>query len=1307
MAIICFAPSGSVLTDFSWAVDVAASPGTAFFAFLAFVFILPTSLICFIFNSWVNLSWPYWPVLARLRPAWLFSGFVGVVRALARLRIVQAYGVFPPNSAPGQRWCVQFEACEHPSLAPEAEQLAEEVRGGAGAGAGSTSTSTSDREGDGWKPITLPFLNYAMAFVAPYHPRVDQSLFYESGGMNGANYVGMLIHHHPYAWTRASAWNRMQMLLARVLALGLQGKTAAAAQAPDAATLAACAPAAAPDAAATAALLGEDDADAADVPGPGYARELLNRLDYIPSTAELPPFHHLPSPSPRAAASVATGTSSAAGAGARGALLQSPAASSASRKTAATTPSAASAASASAAASSGAQRKEEALGQKHTALPYTVLPPASRPLPEWRYLGPTAAVRASLISMVPRPLPAVLRDVADILSGALTAEEQVRRMMEASRRVAARVGPNQAADEHSAAGEGQGEGEEAGSAESAGDSAHESAAASAAASVAEVRAGLRQRRGVPPLPAVAAPLSPAAAGAGAGAGGRGSSATPVPLASALASDARTGGAVSSSLAETGAAAPTPLAGARVVVFPPPESLSLVTRLRMAAWDYAHCGTHAAPIVAYRAYLAGSGASARIFYIPDEHCAALEAGFPGSSAAQFWPECTHWRRAAIGRTGGAAAVSHLLQKTQASTGAPAPATALAPARGPAGLFLSPADYTLFWRFVGDVRRAAVQAARSRAELLRLYAEAKAHAADADVEASSDEDAAPASAAAAGKPQSASPAAAPGSPAALAHCTAPVAVEDVASATAVLVPPCPDKLQQAADELASTLAGVNSHSHSHAPRDVTGITRSARKASAAAALAAASQSSATAAAGAGAAPSSSAAADAAAAAEEAAASPLPARAANTVFTWAILPAVASSTLARYGPRDVARLRATLNVLALPLIEAAEALFLRTDAPAASGPAATAASSAADEATLAANFRAALLEQQWESLIGAASKPASTGAAGEDAAVAAAAAAAVAAASKPLPTAAVPGSGEAFPVTRFRENDDAVYVAFPQTQGQGQGQGKHVSEWTVQRHAAEAEAGADGEHAVSSSSSDIAEACASLKASSPASAAAAAGVLASGAMRSPARFALAAHWLMLVGGRRVYEKAVQAAAAALAAPASPARDAALLASLIPDLPAQLSPLAVGSESGSFLLGATDYASFALFASRSRMTLMNARPSATPNPPAPLPPFLPGFLELIARFAAHGAAAERMASSAAAAASASSSGGSSGRASPSATAALAREATANPAAILGGGLVTWDHCLANAPLAPLRYPVWGYRPASGEWVLMKRLQA
>ena len=61
-------------------------------------------LLYFVLNSWCNLGWHSWPVLERLQPAWLFKHAVAYIRALAPLRIVAAYGVFPPGAMPPQKW---------------------------------------------------------------------------------------------------------------------------------------------------------------------------------------------------------------------------------------------------------------------------------------------------------------------------------------------------------------------------------------------------------------------------------------------------------------------------------------------------------------------------------------------------------------------------------------------------------------------------------------------------------------------------------------------------------------------------------------------------------------------------------------------------------------------------------------------------------------------------------------------------------------------------------------------------------------------------------------------------------------------------------------------------------------------------------------------------------------------------------------------------------------------------------------------------------------------------------------------------
>jgi hypothetical protein len=138
----------------------------AVFGWIYVAFIFPASLLVFVLgNSWVNLSWFYWPALRRLQPAFLWNYFVTYIRTLAPLRLVQTYGVFPPNSAPPQRWIVQYEV--------------------------------SDDAGASWQALSLPHVSYAPTLLAPYHARVDHAIFYESLGMNGANMMGLLVHPDP------------------------------------------------------------------------------------------------------------------------------------------------------------------------------------------------------------------------------------------------------------------------------------------------------------------------------------------------------------------------------------------------------------------------------------------------------------------------------------------------------------------------------------------------------------------------------------------------------------------------------------------------------------------------------------------------------------------------------------------------------------------------------------------------------------------------------------------------------------------------------------------------------------------------------------------------------------------------------------------------------------------------------------------------------------------------------------------------------------------------------------------------------
>ena len=142
------------------------------FAYIALGYIFPASLLYFVGNSWINLSWTHWPTLKRTQPVFLFNHVVSILRALSQFRIVQGYGVFPPNSAPPQRWIVQYEV--------------------------------SDDNGRSWNAYALPHVAFAPTVVAPHHPRIDHAIFYESLGMNGCNFIGPLVSGSSHQWSFTS-----------------------------------------------------------------------------------------------------------------------------------------------------------------------------------------------------------------------------------------------------------------------------------------------------------------------------------------------------------------------------------------------------------------------------------------------------------------------------------------------------------------------------------------------------------------------------------------------------------------------------------------------------------------------------------------------------------------------------------------------------------------------------------------------------------------------------------------------------------------------------------------------------------------------------------------------------------------------------------------------------------------------------------------------------------------------------------------------------------------------------------------------
>jgi hypothetical protein len=140
------------------------------------------------FNSWVGMGWLHWPTVARpLRRRWL-AGLTGLYRALTPLRLVHAYGVFDPQSAPAVRRTPIIEG---------------------------------SRDGVTWRAYEYSYQTSAAhspcPAVAPHHPRLDHAVFYESHGYDVcgcANLRGSLGGRNPYRVSHAALMDR---LLQRIL----------------------------------------------------------------------------------------------------------------------------------------------------------------------------------------------------------------------------------------------------------------------------------------------------------------------------------------------------------------------------------------------------------------------------------------------------------------------------------------------------------------------------------------------------------------------------------------------------------------------------------------------------------------------------------------------------------------------------------------------------------------------------------------------------------------------------------------------------------------------------------------------------------------------------------------------------------------------------------------------------------------------------------------------------------------------------------------------------------------------------------
>ena len=132
-------------------------------------------LIYLSLNSWCSLSLLYWPTLVFAKPLWL-RRLIGFFRAMGPFRIFNAYGVFPPTSAPPVKWLPIFEGSQ---------------------------------DGVHWQSYGYRYMpskpNSPPRFVAPHHPRLDHILIYEAlGGTLDNFFESFFSSGNPYNFAHVS-----------------------------------------------------------------------------------------------------------------------------------------------------------------------------------------------------------------------------------------------------------------------------------------------------------------------------------------------------------------------------------------------------------------------------------------------------------------------------------------------------------------------------------------------------------------------------------------------------------------------------------------------------------------------------------------------------------------------------------------------------------------------------------------------------------------------------------------------------------------------------------------------------------------------------------------------------------------------------------------------------------------------------------------------------------------------------------------------------------------------------------------------
>lgn len=142
-------------------------------------------LLNFIFNSWCTFTWLHWPSALQVRSSWI-RRILTFYRSILRFRVTHSFGVFPRESSPPIKWVPIFEGSE---------------------------------DGIHWQQYEYKFMathEYSVPrIVAPYHPRLDHAVFYDSYGTNDANFSWSLIGGGiPYEFAHTTG---MESIMQRLL----------------------------------------------------------------------------------------------------------------------------------------------------------------------------------------------------------------------------------------------------------------------------------------------------------------------------------------------------------------------------------------------------------------------------------------------------------------------------------------------------------------------------------------------------------------------------------------------------------------------------------------------------------------------------------------------------------------------------------------------------------------------------------------------------------------------------------------------------------------------------------------------------------------------------------------------------------------------------------------------------------------------------------------------------------------------------------------------------------------------------------